>query len=113
MITIKTPGRRKGYVMEENREKTGQRVYRVALDDVGSRKELHERLRRDLPLPDYYGGNLDAFYDVLTEFGNGWDVRFTGCGPLREILPAYMNALTGLCRHAVEEMENLTITFED
>lgn len=29
----------------------------------------HAYLARILPLPDYYGGNLDALYDCLTEMG--------------------------------------------
>lgn len=27
---------------------------------------VHEYFARKFPLPDYYGNNLDAFYDVLT-----------------------------------------------
>ena len=29
--------------------------------------EIHEALARDLEFPDYYGKNLDALHDVLTE----------------------------------------------
>lgn len=32
-----------------------------------SRREAHEHLAEQLALPDYYGRNLDALYDVLTE----------------------------------------------
>ena len=32
-----------------------------------SRREAHEHLAQQLALPDYYGRNLDALYDVLTE----------------------------------------------
>ena len=29
--------------------------------------EIHEVLKRDLEFPDYYGGNLDALWDCLTD----------------------------------------------
>ena len=99
--------------MEENREREGRNIYIIDLSDVSDRKGLYDRIQEVLPLPDYYGRNLDALYDALTEFGNGWDVRFTGCGLIRQCLPAYMDALGRLCRQAREEMENLTVTFED
>ncbi|MBQ7870643.1 MAG: barstar family protein [Oscillospiraceae bacterium] len=31
------------------------------------RGALHDLLQRELALPDYYGRNLDALYDLLTE----------------------------------------------
>lgn len=33
----------------------------------GGRKALHSYLAAVLALPEYYGGNLDALYDCLTE----------------------------------------------
>lgn len=99
--------------MDEIREITGQNVFTVDLSGVSDRKGLHDRIQESLPLPDYYGRNLDALYDTLTEFGSGWNVAFTGCGRIRESLPAYMDALRRLCGQAQEELEDLTITFED
>ena len=45
-------------------------------------------LKKALDLPDYYGMNLDALYDVLTEFGSGWRIVFPAasarrCSPSR------------------------------
>ena len=34
---------------------------------VMDKKQLHERLKALLQLPDYYGGNLDALHDCLTD----------------------------------------------
>ena len=34
---------------------------------VSSREDLHEALARGLALPDWYGGNLDALFDCLTD----------------------------------------------
>lgn len=30
-------------------------------------EELHEQIRTELSFPDYYGANLDALYDALTD----------------------------------------------
>ena len=32
-----------------------------------TREEIHEILKRELDLPEYYGNNLDALYDCLTD----------------------------------------------
>lgn len=34
---------------------------------LNKQKELHETIARQLELPDYYGENLDALWDILTE----------------------------------------------
>lgn len=34
---------------------------------IQSREHLHEILARELELPDWYGRNLDALYDCLTD----------------------------------------------
>ena len=41
----------------------------VVLDGRGmtDRKVVHDELKKQLMLPDYYGRNLDALFDVLTE----------------------------------------------
>jgi ribonuclease inhibitor len=39
----------------------------LELERMGSLPALHKYLRRELALPVYYGANLDALYDCLTE----------------------------------------------
>lgn len=42
----------------------------VDLSEVRTLEELHEVLKTALLFPDYYGGNLDALHDCLTELGS-------------------------------------------
>lgn len=38
-------------------------------DKLETKGEMHEYLAKMLHLPDYYGHNLDALYDCLTDIG--------------------------------------------
>ncbi len=40
--------------------------YYIDLRNVNSPEQLHDVLEEALPLPEYYGRNLDALYDILT-----------------------------------------------
>ena len=42
-------------------------TFTIDLSKVKTREELHDLLQEELPLPEYYGRNLDALYDLLTE----------------------------------------------
>ena len=44
---------------------------KVVLDamKMQTREEAHAYLKEELDLPEYYGGNLDALYDCLSEMG--------------------------------------------
>lgn len=43
--------------------------HRVDCSDIGCSKELHRAIAASLSFPDWYGHNLDALYDCLTEIG--------------------------------------------
>ena len=79
-----------------------------AVDLAGARdaESLHAALAAQLPLPDCYGRNLDAFYDVLTEFGGGWRIVFRNAGPAAD-------GLREVCRDAMTEIDGLEIVFEN
>lgn len=40
---------------------------KLDFDGITDKKHLHQYLREELSLPDYYGSNLDALYDCLTD----------------------------------------------
>lgn len=74
--------------------------YRIILGD--NPENLHQILRASLPLPDYYGDNLDALHDVLTEFGSKWTLSFRGTPSA---------AFRQVCMDAMAETPGLIIRF--
>ena len=86
-------------------KKIRHRRFVIDLAGVRSATRLHAILAENLPLPEHYGRNLDAFYDVLTEFGPRWRIVFRNAD-------AAMNALRAVCEDAMAETPGLEILFE-
>ena len=82
-----------------------RRNFVVDLAGVRSAVRLHAALAEQLPLPEHYGRNLDAFHDVLTEFGGNWSIVFRNAG-------AVAKGLRAVCADAMEETPGLDIVFE-
>ena len=85
---------------------TRRRRFVVDLAGVRSAVRLHAALAEQLPLLEHYGRNLDAFHDVLTEFGGRWRVVFRNAG-------AAAKGLRAVCADAMEETPGLDVVFED
>ena len=43
------------------------KIINLDFDEYTSSKQIHDYLAKELDFPDYYGNNLDALYDCLTE----------------------------------------------
>ena len=84
---------------------SSRRRFVVDLAGVRSAVRLHTALAAQLPLPAHYGRNLDAFYDVLTEFGGRWSIVFRNAG-------AAAKGLRAVCADAMEETPGLDVVFE-
>ena len=82
-----------------------KQVFTVDLKGVRSAAKMHDAIAASLPLPDYYGHNLDAFFDVLTEFGGNWKIVFKNAG-------AVAKGLRAVCADAMSELPSLEIVFE-
>ena len=89
--------------------------YVIDLAGVTARKELHERIDVDLALPEWFGQNLDALYDVLTEpcFGGNCLVLFIDCAGFSESMPRYYAAMQQMCKAAADVNPGLTVEFAD
>ena len=57
--------------------------------EIAGSAALHAALSAQLGFPDWYGRNLDALYDLLTEPGEPFCVTITDSEALRERLGGY------------------------
>ena len=70
---------------------------------VTSMEDIHKTLAQQLDFPDWYGGNLDALHDCLTDLHEETEVSILHSGTLLETLgPAYVR-LTRVLSDAAEE----------
>ncbi len=47
----------------------------IILDGKKIKEKKHDYLKEELNFPDYYGRNLDALYDCLTEIGTETEIK--------------------------------------
>lgn len=87
------------------KHKPTKKVFTIDLTGVRSAAKMHEAIAATLPLPEHYGRNLDAFYDVLTEYGCNWKIAFRNAG-------AVARRLRTVCADAMAETPGLEIVFE-
>lgn len=94
-------------------------VFRIDLTD-GSGDSAADRIMDLISeglspvLPDYFGRNLDALYDVLTSLAEPTEIVFSGRAEAAEDLDAaqYLGWLEQVFRDAAEENPCLTARFE-
>lgn len=82
----------------------------IILDATMLRERLpaHDYLKEVLALPDYYGRNLDALYDCLTELDET-EIRFVN---LEEAGDSYFSRVLSVFQEAREENPRLHLFFE-
>ncbi len=73
------------------------------LQDISGKEELHDRLTQILDLPEYYGRNLDALYDVLTDRGEQTILWVYPDEDADARLGGYLSALLDTLRDAAAE----------
>lgn len=74
-----------------------------------TRREAHEYLQQQLAFPDYYGKNLDALYDCLTELDDT-QVQFVN---QEEAEGTYFDKVLRVFREAEEDSSRLQILDAD
>ena len=76
------------------------------------RVSAHSHLAERLELPTYYGRNLDALYDVLTEIGEETEIILTDPAAVVEQMGKYGEALLATMQEAAEENPRLIVTLQ-
>lgn len=74
------------------------------------RAAAHSHLAQRLELPTYYGRNLDALYDVLTDIGTETEIILNDPGVVVELMGKYGEALLSTMQEAAEENPKLIVT---
>ena len=87
--------------------------YTISLSEIYRADELHRLLVDTLTFPEYYGGNLDALYDVLTSQSIGWSLHITDCAESRALLGKYFTRFQKVCLEAQDENPNFEAEFEE
>lgn len=80
----------------------------VMIDRVSAHSHLVERLG----LPTYYGRNLDALYDVLTEIGEETEIILSEPAAVVRQMGKYGEALLATMQEAAEDNPNLIVTLQ-
>lgn len=83
----------------------------IVLDglELTSLEEVHDRFAQALALPEWYGRNLDALFDCLTERSEPVTVRLLHRKDLEDRLGRRGRALVRLLRRAAEETPWVTL----
>jgi len=81
----------------------------LVIEEVG---DVHALFARALELPDWYGRNLDALFDCLTDIGGDVTVRLLHRKDLEDRLGYRGRALSALLRRAAEENAHVTLLEE-
>ncbi len=86
----------------------------IDLATVFGPDDLFDLLEEHMELPAYFGRNLDAFYDVLTEIGprHPLELHFTNYAEGEAVLGKFMRKFRAVCERAQKENDALTFTFE-
>lgn len=80
--------------------------------EIETIEDIHTLFIQALALPDYYGRNLDALFDCLTELGRDTVIRLQNQAALEGRLGRRGRALAALLRRAAEENPHITLTEE-
>ena len=73
------------------------------------KKMLHAYLKEQCKFPEYYGNNLDALYDVLTERPEPLEIKLEYAQELKEILCGYGEACIETLEDAAANCNSFTL----
>lgn len=87
---------------------------RVILDGkiIDSKETLHSRISEKFSFPEYYGNNLDALYDCLTDIKEDTEFILINFQSLKDSLGKYADQLERVLDDAQDENSHLKISTE-
>ena len=75
--------------------------------------ELHKRIRTAFDFPEWYGANLDAFWDLLSSECDADEVILTGVNTMPEELRKYMSDIYKILDRKTAERKNYSRIYAD
>ena len=75
-------------------------------------QDAHRALKEALSFPEYYGNNLDALYDVLTEIGQETEIILTEPAAVVRQMGKYGEALLATMQEAAENNPRLIVKLQ-
>ena len=78
---------------------------------VADRAEFHALLKETLEFPQWYGENLDALYDCLTDLSGDVAVTFTGWGIFTQRLGSYAHSAKKAMDYAQRRNPHFKVCF--
>lgn len=84
------------------------RILELHPDDLGGREQIHDFFQKGLALPEWYGRNLDALFDVLTDLSEETRVVVHLPDAREESEDPYVRLLLCVLRDASRENDRLT-----
>ena len=85
-------------------------TYTIDLAGARTLEQIHDRIAEGMHLPEWYGRNLDAFHDVLTEMNGRVFIR--GFLEADDDLDVYLGRLRMVITDSQKENPLLEIIFE-
>ena len=76
---------------------------------VSLRYEMHLEVKKALGFPEYYGMNLDALHDCLTDIREDTEIKITGAENLGESLGKYGEIALRVIKISAEENPHLKL----
>ena len=75
---------------------------------MNSTADIHNQLEAGLPLPEYYGRNLDALWDVLSTYFDELEINLENYNQTPEEVQDYLAIMITLFERLAKKRENFT-----
>ncbi len=85
---------------------------RICKSLMNTRQEAHEHLAERLGFPEYYGKNLDALYDLLTERSEETTIIVEDSEALAEAMNGYGRRIIKVLLAAARENGHIKVTLK-
>ena len=80
--------------------------------EIAEKSALHRLVASQLGFPDWYGNNLDALYDCLTDISEPTEITVLNKDALISSLGGYATAFFNVLRESAAENEDILLNME-